>query len=90
MILNGQEKLDMKSLELVFKENFNNMFIYLDKNFEEKCPKKKEPAPLQIPVQTVLPLPMDDNLFARVLKESNKNITRALAMLNDYTNVEFI
>ena len=90
MILNGQEKLDMKALEMVFKENFNNMFIYLDKNFEEKCPKKKEPAPLQIPVQTVLPLPMEDNLFARVLKDSNKNITRALAMLNDYTNVEFI
>ena len=90
MILNGQEKLDMKALETVFKENFNNMFIYLDKNFEEKCPKKKEPAPLQIPVQTVLPLPMEENLFARVVKESNKNITRALAMLNDYTNVEFI
>ena len=90
MILNGQEKLDMKSLELVFKENFNNMFIYLDKNFEEKHPKKKEPTPLQTPVQTVLQLPMEDNLFARVLKESNKNITRALAMLNDYTNVEFI
>jgi nucleoside-triphosphatase THEP1 len=90
MILNGQEKLDMKSLELVFKENFNNMFIYLDKTFEEKCPKKKEPTPLQVPIQTVLPLPMEDNLFARVFKESNKNITRALAMLNDYTNVEFI
>lgn len=90
IILNGQEKLDMKSLELVFKENFNNMFIYLDKTFEEKCPKKKEPTPLQTPIQTVLPLPMEDNLFARVLKESNKNITRAIAMLNDYTNVEFI
>ena len=87
VILNGQEKLDIKAFETVFRENFGNMIPYLNLSSNEKTPRKKNSAVLQ---ETVSSTNTTDNLFSGIAKMADKNITTAISMLKEKVNVEFI
>ena len=86
VILNGQEKLDVKAFERVFKENFGNMIPYIKLSPVEKFPKRT----VQIPKLGTTVSTATDSLFSDVLKLTNKNITTAITMLKEKVNVEFI
>lgn len=86
VILNGQEKLDVKAFERVFKENFGNMIPYIELSPVEKFPKRT----VQIPKLGTTVSTATDSLFSDVLKLTNKNITTAITMLKEKVNVEFI
>lgn len=86
VILNGQEKLDVKAFEKVFKENFGNMIPYIELSPVEKFPKRT----VQIPKLGTTVSTATDSLFSDVLKLTNKNITTAITMLKEKVNVEFI
>ena len=86
VILNGQEKLDIKAFERVFKENFGNMIPYIELSPVEKFPKRT----VQIPKLGTTVSTATDSLFSDVLKLTNKNITTAITMLKEKVNVEFI
>lgn len=87
VILNGQEKLDIKAFETVFKENFGNMMPYLDLNTKEKASKKKCYTTRQEVPDCIN---VSDNLISNITKIANKNITTAISMLKEKVNVEFI
>ena len=86
VILNGQEKLDVKAFERVFKGNFGNMIPYLNLSPVEKSTKRTVTTPK---LETTAAI-TTDSLFSDVSKLANKNITTAIAMLKEKVNVEFI
>ena len=87
VILNGQEKLDIKAFETTFKDNFSTMIPYTKTTTDDKtCKRKRESYTLpSTPVDNV-----NENLFVNILKLSNKNISTAISMIKEYIDVEFI
>lgn len=87
VILNGQEKLDTKAFEKVFKENFSNMIPYLDLKTEDWVPFRQD----IVPVKVVEKVEVDeDNLFSNICKVANKDIKKAVAILKEKINIEFV
>ena len=87
VILNGQEKLDIKAFEKVFKENFSNMIPYLDLKTEEWVHVRQE----TIPVKLVEKVEVEEsNLFSNTCKVANKDSNRAVMILKEKINIEFI
>lgn len=87
VILNGQEKLDIKAFEKVFKENFSNMIPYLDLKTEEWVPLRQETVPVKIVEKVEVE---ESNLFSNTCKVANKDSNRAVMILKEKINIEFV
>ncbi len=87
VILNGQEKLDIKAFENTFNENFSNMVPYLNLSKENIVSKKKKSIPdfKETEAESI-----GEDLFLNITKIANKNPSIAISMLKEKTNVEFI
>jgi nucleoside-triphosphatase THEP1 len=87
VILNGQEKLDIKAFEKVFKENFSNMIPYLDLKTEEWVHVRQETVPVKIVEKVEVE---ESNLFSNTCKVANKDSNRAVMILKEKINIEFV
>lgn len=87
VILNGQEKLDVRAFEKVFKENFSNMIPYIDLKTEEWVPPRQETVPVKIVEKVEVE---ESNLFSNTCKVANKDSNRAVMILKEKINIEFV